>query len=395
MRNGFVAPDEEAAELLEAAAGDATMLDGLVERRLTGEPLAWITGKVEFCGLDVAIHEGVYVPRWHTELVAERAAERLPEHGAAIDLCTGSGAIAKVLNARRPQRAGDRERPRRALGGVRARERGRRAPRRSLRAAAHRSRRRDRLRRAVRPDARAAAPAARHVHVRVRARLRRRGGGARPAAARAARGAPPPQADGNSRSRTRRLAGRRPRRRDRGARLPRPARDRRRRGRPARDRGVRAHDTSGYGPGHAGGEAPACALLCALAARGLRQRRRAVDDRPGRQGRRAEDAQAPDQRLLLAAGVDAVGRRGLPQALRGLGAQAPRVAAGPEHHRRQHDDHRAGAAAREGAVGQAPDCANVDSFTIPLFIEQGVAASRSTSTSPRRSSTTCSRTCAR
>jgi release factor glutamine methyltransferase len=103
MRNGFVAPDEEAAELLEAAAGDAAALDGLVERRLTGEPLAWITGKVEFCGLDVTIHEGVYVPRWHTELVAERAAERLPEHGSAIDLCTGSGAIAKVLNARRPQ----------------------------------------------------------------------------------------------------------------------------------------------------------------------------------------------------------------------------------------------------------------------------------------------------
>lgn len=101
MRNGFVAPDEEAAELLEAA-GDGAPLDRLVERRLTGEPLAWITGKVEFCGLSVTIHEGVYVPRWHTELVAERAAERLPEHGAALDLCTGSGAVAKVLSARRP-----------------------------------------------------------------------------------------------------------------------------------------------------------------------------------------------------------------------------------------------------------------------------------------------------
>jgi release factor glutamine methyltransferase len=102
MRHGFVAPDEEAQELLEAAGGDAATLDGLVERRLTGEPLAWITGSVEFCGLKIAVHEGVYVPRWHTELVAERAAERLPEHGAAIDLCTGSGAIAKVLMTRRP-----------------------------------------------------------------------------------------------------------------------------------------------------------------------------------------------------------------------------------------------------------------------------------------------------
>jgi len=103
MRNGFVAPGEEAAELIAAADGDPGTLHALVERRLGGEPLAWITGSVEFCGLTIAIHEGVYVPRWHTELVAERAAERLPEAGAAIDLCTGSGAIAKVLMTRRPR----------------------------------------------------------------------------------------------------------------------------------------------------------------------------------------------------------------------------------------------------------------------------------------------------
>ena len=45
----------------------------------------------------------------------------------------------------------------------------------------------------------------------------------------------------------------------------------------------------------------------------------------------------------------------------------------PQHHRRQHDHDRAGAPAREGqGRARAPDCANVDSFTIPLFIEQGV-----------------------
>lgn len=102
MRNGFVAADEEAAELLAAADGDQERLDAMVARRLEGEPLAWITGWVEFCGLRVRVCEGVYVPRWHTELVAERAVERLPEHGAAIELCTGAGAIAKVLMARRP-----------------------------------------------------------------------------------------------------------------------------------------------------------------------------------------------------------------------------------------------------------------------------------------------------
>ena len=45
---------------------------------------------------------GVYVPRWHTERLAERAAELLPAEGVAIDLCTGSGAVAAVLQARRP-----------------------------------------------------------------------------------------------------------------------------------------------------------------------------------------------------------------------------------------------------------------------------------------------------
>jgi release factor glutamine methyltransferase len=99
---GFVAADEEAQELLARAAGDAALLDALVARRLTGEPLAWITGSVVFCGLQVRVDPGVYVPRWQSELLARRAVERLPAAGVAIDLCTGAGAIAKVLMAERP-----------------------------------------------------------------------------------------------------------------------------------------------------------------------------------------------------------------------------------------------------------------------------------------------------
>jgi release factor glutamine methyltransferase len=99
---GFVAADEEAAELVAAAAGDAEVLDALVARRLTGEPLAWITGSVLFCGVEVRIDHGVYVPRWQTEQLARRAIERLPPDGTAIDVCTGSGAVAKTLMTRRP-----------------------------------------------------------------------------------------------------------------------------------------------------------------------------------------------------------------------------------------------------------------------------------------------------
>jgi release factor glutamine methyltransferase len=101
---GFVAAGEEAAELLAWAGGDGGRLGEGLRRRLTGEPLAWITGTVTFCGLTVRVDPGVYVPRWHTEALAERAVERLPavDGAIAVDVCTGTGAIAAVLRARRP-----------------------------------------------------------------------------------------------------------------------------------------------------------------------------------------------------------------------------------------------------------------------------------------------------
>jgi release factor glutamine methyltransferase len=73
------------------------LLEALVNRRLTGEPLAWITGGVDFCGLRVRVETGVYVPRPQSEQLARRACERLSAGGTAIDLCTGSGAIARLL----------------------------------------------------------------------------------------------------------------------------------------------------------------------------------------------------------------------------------------------------------------------------------------------------------
>ena len=43
------------------------------------------------------MHPGVYVPRWHTEALARRAAELRPR--VALDLCTGCGAVAMVMQA--------------------------------------------------------------------------------------------------------------------------------------------------------------------------------------------------------------------------------------------------------------------------------------------------------
>ena len=98
---GFVAADDEASELVAAASGDQVLLGALISRRLAGEPLAWITGTTLFCGATVQVDPGVYVPRWQSEPLVRRARDRLPVGGTAIDLCTGSGAVAKVLAADR------------------------------------------------------------------------------------------------------------------------------------------------------------------------------------------------------------------------------------------------------------------------------------------------------
>ena len=99
---GCVAAEDEAAELAEAADGDPAVLHSLAERRMAGEPLAWITGRSAFGDLSVRVDHGVYVPRWQSLPLARRAAARLPAGGTAIDLCTGSGAIAATLGAARP-----------------------------------------------------------------------------------------------------------------------------------------------------------------------------------------------------------------------------------------------------------------------------------------------------
>ncbi len=101
-REGFLAAEEEAEALIARAAGDIGLLEELVDRRLTGEPLAWIIGYATFCDLTVRVDPDVYVPRWLSEPLARRAAERLPADGIAVDLCTGSGAIAMTVAAAQP-----------------------------------------------------------------------------------------------------------------------------------------------------------------------------------------------------------------------------------------------------------------------------------------------------
>lgn len=98
---GCVAPDAEATELV-AVTSDGAELAALVARRELGEPVAWLTGRIRFGGLTLAIDPGVYVPRPQTEELARRAIALLPGSGRAVDLCTGCGAIAALLRAAAP-----------------------------------------------------------------------------------------------------------------------------------------------------------------------------------------------------------------------------------------------------------------------------------------------------
>ena len=100
---------------------EQAMFDAGVQRRATGEPLAYITGHKEFFGLDLLVDARVLVPRPDTETLVDWALSLLPlppgrslplplgEGGGEglprqqiIDLGTGSGAIALALKATRP-----------------------------------------------------------------------------------------------------------------------------------------------------------------------------------------------------------------------------------------------------------------------------------------------------
>ena len=100
---GCVAPEAEADALLEASSEGAGPIEQLLDRRLRGEPLAWVTGSVRFCGVRVHVDAGVFVPRPHTQAFARLAVALLTADGIAVDLCTGSGAVAAVLGSAQPR----------------------------------------------------------------------------------------------------------------------------------------------------------------------------------------------------------------------------------------------------------------------------------------------------
>ena len=80
----------------------STHLKSLLERRLSGEPLAYIVGAREFYGLELDVNEHVLIPRQETELLVDIVVEYLPSFGpmpTVVDVGTGSGAMALAIAA--------------------------------------------------------------------------------------------------------------------------------------------------------------------------------------------------------------------------------------------------------------------------------------------------------
>ena len=86
-----------------------TRLHGLLHQRIAGTPLAHLTGRQQFMGLELQVSADALIPRGETELLGHAALAHLQSiireknYAAVIDVCTGSGNLALALAHHAPR----------------------------------------------------------------------------------------------------------------------------------------------------------------------------------------------------------------------------------------------------------------------------------------------------
>jgi len=113
---GVESADREARWLIEHALGltsssqlvdrarpvnprEMARVDEYVNRRAAREPLQYILGTQEFCGLEFEVNPAVLIPRPETELLVQEVMRRLPQgvRPTVVEVGTGSGCVAVTL----------------------------------------------------------------------------------------------------------------------------------------------------------------------------------------------------------------------------------------------------------------------------------------------------------
>jgi release factor glutamine methyltransferase len=84
-------------------------LEGLIEERISGTPLAYLTGRQEYMGIEFLAGPGAMIPRKETEILGKAALEVVKKAAAqrgnilVVDVCTGSGNLALTLACLEPK----------------------------------------------------------------------------------------------------------------------------------------------------------------------------------------------------------------------------------------------------------------------------------------------------
>jgi release factor glutamine methyltransferase len=93
----------------QVSRNNALQIEEYVKRRLNREPMQYILGVTEFCGLKIKVGPGVLVPRPETELLAEEAIRIISKRDlrkpdcTILDLCTGTGCLALAIAKEFPE----------------------------------------------------------------------------------------------------------------------------------------------------------------------------------------------------------------------------------------------------------------------------------------------------